>query len=263
MHEEIDHLGRAVGARPPVAPRFSRPRGSARRVGGVGNDVGWPARSPQTPGRRAACSGPACRAAHATDSLDPALDEPGPVFLRPAVGRTPRRRCRRKAMSKPALAEEMGRLRRRQDLDLQDPQGRPVPQWQGVTAEPTWWRPWSATPTRIPSPARSASWAASSRSRPTARNVVFTLKDAERRPALPARRLPSGDPAERRQGQPDRRHRHRPLQGHRQRARRAPWRREIRQLLARRHAALPTRSRSSSSTMRRRAPRPAGRPGRT
>ena len=65
-------------------------------------------------------------------------------------------------------------------------------------------------------------------------NVVFTLKDAERRPALPARRLPSDDPAERRQGQSDRRHRHRSLQGHRQRGRCAPGRREVRQLLARR-----------------------------
>ena len=52
-------------------------------------------------------------------------------------------------------------------------------------------------------------------------NVVFTLKDAECRPALSARRLSPDDPAEWRQGQSDRRHRHRALQGHGQRARRA------------------------------------------
>ena len=54
----------------------------------------------------------------------------------------------------------------------------------------------------------------------------------QRRPSLPAHRLSPDHPAERRQGRAGRRHRRRPLQGQDQRARRAPWRRALRQLLA-------------------------------
>ena len=85
----------------------------------------------------------------------------------------------------------------------------------------------------------------------------------QRRPALSAGRLSSDDPAERRQGQSDRRHRHRPLQGHRQRAGRAAWRREIRQLLARRpRLRRPDRDHHHQRCDRAHL-RAAGRPGRT
>ena len=187
----------------------------------------------------------------ATDSLDPATwQSQVPYFFGRQWGEQLVQidRQRRNAAG---ARRGMGRVRRRQGLDLQDPQGRAVPQRQGN--DPGRRAGDHGAPFGRQFEVRRARHHAGHRQDRQGRWRDRRLhpEGSQCRPAVPDRRLPPDDPAERRQGQSDRRHRHRSLQDRRSTMSASASAARSSPATGATIAALPTRSKSSSSTTRR------------
>ena len=261
MSNELEFLSRYVAKRQTEPARFSRPRRSARRLRNLRQLAAFKRGARRRSGQGRHRSRPACVGGESTNSLDPALMMTQvPFAFGKMLGRNDRRAVPRRQAREPHRRGDR-LVRRRQDLDAQDPRRRRIPQRQDGDRRRRGRH--ARTPFRREVEVRRARLHEGHRDHQGQRQG--SRPDAEggqRRPALPAQRLSPDRPAERRQGQARCRHRRRPLQGHGQRARRAPWRRAFRQLLAGRQDGPCRPDRDHRHQRRDRAHRgAAGRPG--
>ena len=252
MSDELHFLSRRAVARQAEPAGFSWPRRRARRHRHFRR---LPAGQRRT--RRGAVKGGMLKAGlqggAATNSLDPALcTSQVPVSLRPPMGRNARRALARRAGQDGARGR-VRRIRRRQGLDAQDPRRASSSMTARDDRRATSSPRSSATRTRSRNPARSASWAASTSVKANGNEVVFTLKEPNADLPYLLDDYHLIDPAERRQGQSDAGIGTGPYKVTVNEPGVRHGRREVSPTTGATTAALPIRSKSSSSTMRRRA----------